>query len=328
MSLGPAALQDPGELAPRVRARDARAIGRALSWLEEGDARGGELLARLRSDGTPQPQQGWRIGVTGAPGGGKSTLVDRLVERWRAAGRRVAVVAVDPSSPFSGGALLGDRIRMTRWHADPEVFVRSMATRGRLGGLADAALRAAALLEAAGFDRIVLETVGVGQSEVDVAAAADTTVVVLTPAGGDDVQAIKAGVMEVADVCLVNKSDLPGADRLRRHLLAAQGHAPASEGAWRPAVVACRADVGDGIDEALAAIDAHRAWRSEREEAPERERRRAQAELAAAVRAHADRRVHEAGDAWVEAVRTGRTTADAAAARLLSGGDDAVASDA
>lgn len=297
-----------------------RALGRALSWLEAGDDRGPAVLSRLRRDGAGT--DAWRVGVTGVPGGGKSTLTDRLVGHWRSEGERVAVVAVDPSSPFSGGALLGDRIRMGRWHADPGVFVRSMATRGRLGGLAAATLRAAALLEAAGFARIVLETVGVGQSEVDVASAADTTVLVLAPGGGDDVQAVKAGVLEVADVLVINKADLPGADRLRRDLAAAQGLIAPAPDAWTPPLILARADDGDGVADVVDAIDTHRAWRAGREDAGARAQRRAAAELTAALRDRADRIAAERAEAWTAALVAGEATAEEVAERLLPGASD------
>src|SRR5690606_2451579 len=164
--------------------------------------------------------------LTGSPGSGKSTLGDALIAAWRALELKVAVVAVDPSSPFSGGAILGDRIRMLRWFDDEEVFIRSMASRGHLGGLAAGTLRAVALLDAAGFERVLVETVGVGQSEVAIAEAADSTVVVLTPGSGDGVQAFKAGIMEIGDIFCVNKADLPGADRVRREIRAALDLAP------------------------------------------------------------------------------------------------------
>jgi len=320
---------DASTLARAVLEGTPRAVARAISWLEAGDRRGAQVLATLRR--TRGEREAWWVGVTGAPGSGKSTLVDKLVEAWRAQGASVAVLAVDPSSPFSGGALLGDRIRMTRWHADPGVFVRSMSARGRLGGLAAATVRAATLLEAAGFDRIVIETVGVGQSEVDVAAAADTTLLVLAPGAGDDVQAVKAGVSEIADVLIVHKCDLPGAERLRRDLAAAQALAPTAEGAWRPPIVLASANDGTGLVDVVAAVAAQRAWREGREDRAARRLRRAEAELTAALQARIERLLRARPDAWLAPLVAGEVDAEQLAERLLPAGgldaDDAVASE-
>lgn len=323
----------------RFLAGDARALARGLSWLEAADPRGAALLAGARVAlwaGPPaasreRAEAGRVIGLTGAPGAGKSTLADRLIEAWRARGERVAVLAVDPSSPFSGGALLGDRVRMTRWAGDDGVFVRSMASRGRTGGLAPAALDALALLAAFGFDVVLLETVGVGQAEVDVAAVADTTVVALAPGLGDDVQAAKAGLMEIADVFALTKADRPEAERLAREVRDAVGlrdavGAPAD--AWRPALVmvaagAAAADLpptvaaDGGVAELLAAIEAHEAHLRRSGEA--RRRRAARTRLAVGLRAQTV--VQAALDAlpaerW-EAVAAGRTPADALAAEAL-----------
>jgi LAO/AO transport system kinase len=228
----------------RFLAGDARALARGLSWLEAGDPRGQRLLAAARAAAHGRADAVRVVGLTGAPGAGKSTLADRLIEAWRARGRRVAVLAVDPSSPYSGGALLGDRVRMTRWAGDDGVFVRSMASRGRTGGLAPGALDALALLAAFGFDVVLLETVGVGQAEVDVAAVADTTIVALAPGQGDDVQAAKAGLMEIADVFALTKADRPEAERLARDVRDAIGlrdAVGAPRSAWRPALVAVAA---------------------------------------------------------------------------------------
>src|SRR5688572_19830080 len=203
-------------LVERVRARDPAAIARAISIVESQPAECARLLDALEL----ATSQAYRVGVTGPPGVGKSSLVSRLVTEWRQRGRSVAVLAVDPSSQISGGALLGDRVRMLAHAGDREVFTRSMATRGQLGGLASATADAARVLDAAGFDLVVIETVGVGQDEVDVVRAADICVVTLAPGAGDDVQALKAGVMEIADVFVVHKADLPGADRLAATLQA------------------------------------------------------------------------------------------------------------
>lgn len=272
-----------------VAARDERALARVISLVERGGERGDELLRRLR----PDTGRAAVVGITGAPGSGKSTLTDALIERWRADGRTVGVVAIDPSSPFSGGAILGDRIRMTRWYADEGVFIRSLATRGHLGGLSAATLRVAAVLDAAAYDVVVIETVGVGQSEVDVADAADTTVVVLTPAGGDAVQAFKAGIMEVGDVFCVNKADLPGADRVRREVRAALDLAMPAEGAWRAPIVSTVAATGEGVPDLVKRIDAHRDHLAERGLLEDARRRRVRSEVLALLGA-ALRRAWEA----------------------------------
>ncbi|GAA4400464.1 methylmalonyl Co-A mutase-associated GTPase MeaB [Fodinibacter luteus] len=201
------------------------------------------------------------VGVTGAPGVGKSTTTNALVAEYRRQGRRVGVLAVDPSSPFSGGALLGDRIRMSEHAADPDVFIRSMASRGHLGGLSWAAPQALRVLDAAGCDVVLVETVGVGQSEVEVAATADTTLVLLAPGMGDGIQAAKAGILEVADVLVVNKADRDGADRTVRDLRHAVQLGDRSEpGAWRPRVVRTVATGGDGVDDVVSAVEEHRRW--------------------------------------------------------------------
>ena len=212
-------------------AQEERALARAITLLEAGRDEGQTLLKNVR----PRGGRARVVGVTGAPGSGKSTLVDKLIGVARGRGLKVAVVAIDPTSPFSGGAILGDRIRMGRWHTDAGVFIRSMATRGHLGGLAAASLQVVALLDAHGFDFVFIETVGVGQSEVDVVKVADTTLLVLTPGQGDGVQAFKAGIMEIADVFAINKFDLPGGPRLKREIKAALelGHATTKAGGRR-----------------------------------------------------------------------------------------------
>ncbi len=248
-------------------------VGALLGRLTEGDRRALARLLTLVEDGTPAEQQavvaalhpqGGRarvLGITGAPGVGKSSITSALVAAARARGRRVAVLAVDPSSPRTGGALLGDRIRMQEHHGDDGVFVRSMAARGHLGGLAAAVPSAALVLDAAGFDDVIVETVGVGQSEVDVAAMAGTTVVVLAPGLGDGVQAAKAGILEVADVLVVNKADQPGAGRLESELrgMLELGHVVGSDdGGWTAPVLRTVAVRGEGVAELLDAVDEHR----------------------------------------------------------------------
>jgi LAO/AO transport system kinase len=243
-------------LARAVMRGERRAIARAINLVERESRDAAELLGCLRC----QVGRAYRIGVTGPPGAGKSTLVARLGAALCRRRQSVAVVAVDPSSPFSGGALLGDRVRMAEIWSDDRVFIRSMAARHALGGLAAKTIDVADVLDAAGFDVILLETVGVGQGELDVAQAADTTVVVLTPESGDDIQAAKAGLMEIADVFVLNKCDRPGSDAafaaIRAMLNLKQRDLPRSD--WLPALVRTAAEVGSGIDDALAAIDAHR----------------------------------------------------------------------
>jgi len=207
-------------------------VARAATLIENRAAKAHSLLQELFS----HTGKATVIGITGAPGAGKSTLVDKIAHQLRAESKQVGIIAVDPTSPYTGGAILGDRIRMLSHHADPGVFIRSMATRGWLGGLAAATTDMALLLDAAGRDFVLVETVGVGQDEVEIAKLADVTVVVLVPGMGDDVQAIKAGIMEIADVFLINKSDLPGADRLEREIKAMQSLSTRKDG-WVPPIV-------------------------------------------------------------------------------------------
>ncbi len=203
------------DAAQRILAGDPRALARAATWIEDRRPEAEALLREL----FPRTGRALIVGVTGAPGAGKSTLCDQFAKALRAERKTVAVLAVDPTSPYTGGALLGDRIRMQQHHADPGVFIRSMATRGWLGGLAAATTEMTMLFDAAGYDVVIVETVGVGQDEVEIARLADVTVVVLVPGMGDDVQAIKAGIMEIADVFVINKADLPGAEKLERELM-------------------------------------------------------------------------------------------------------------
>ncbi len=221
------------------------------------------------------------VGVTGAPGVGKSTSTSALVRVWRAQGRRVAVLAVDPSSPYSGGALLGDRVRMGDHATDRDVFIRSMASRGHLGGLAWAAPQAVRVLDAAGFDVVLLETVGVGQSEVEVAGAADTTVVLLAPGMGDGIQAAKAGILEVGDVYVVNKADRPGATGVRRDLRSMLALTERRDADWRPPVLLMSAQSGEGVAEVTEALDRHLAHARDTGELARRRLVRARAEIEA-----------------------------------------------
>jgi LAO/AO transport system kinase len=247
----------PDALAARVLEGDPRAVARAISRLEDAAA-GDSASAALVSAIFGRTGRAYLIGITGVPGGGKSTLVDQLIATVRAAGLTVAVLAIDPTSPFSGGAVLGDRVRMGRHAGDRGVFVRSMATRGHLGGLARTTGDAALVLDAAGFDVVLIETVGVGQDEVDVARTADATVVVLVPGTGDDVQAMKAGIMEIADVFVANKADREGIDRLVQSVEAALSLQPAEPGAWVPPVLKTEATTGRGLDELWATLQRFR----------------------------------------------------------------------
>lgn len=243
---------DLADLVERLRAGDPRALPRLISLLERGSDQGQRALSALY----PQTGRAQIIGITGPPGAGKSTLVNALIGSFRATGRRVAVLAIDPSSPYSGGAVLGDRIRMMERHADDGVFIRSMASRGRLGGLAAAASDVVHLLDAAGFDVILLETVGAGQDGVDIARLARTVVVLQVPGLGDGVQAIKAGMLEVGDILVVNKADLPGAKEVGR--LLRQSVMPLTPGdAPEIPVLYTAASTAEGIDELRDAIDAH-----------------------------------------------------------------------
>jgi len=229
------------ELAEHVLTGDPRALARAATIIESRSSGSEPLMREL----FPHTGRALIVGITGAPGAGKSTLVDQLTHKLRQEDKKVGVIAVDPTSPYSGGAILGDRIRMLSHHADPGVFIRSMATRGALGGIAKATTEMALLMDAAGLDVILVETVGVGQDEVEIARVADVTVVVLVPGMGDDVQAMKAGIMEIADVFVINKADIAGADRLEREIKAVSPHS---------LIVQTTAKEAIGIGEALAAI--------------------------------------------------------------------------
>ncbi len=247
-------------LTDRLLAGDKGAIARLVSWAENDDPHFPATISALY----PKIGRSWRVGVTGPPGVGKSTLVNVLAKLEREAKRTVAILAVDPSSPFTGGALLGDRIRMEERTLDPGVYIRSMASRGSHGGLARAAVDACDVMDAFGFDDILIETVGVGQAEYDVVAAADTVIVVLCPGAGDGIQAMKAGLIEVADVLVVNKNDLPGADRLQVDLeeavhIRTYGRSETkTEPGWIAPVVACSAASGEGVADLARAIEQHR----------------------------------------------------------------------
>ncbi len=242
------------DLLEPLRRGEARALGRAISWMENGHPGARALMAQL----WPHLGRAAVIGITGSPGAGKSTLTDRLARVLLAEGQRVGILAVDPTSPFSGGAILGDRIRMQRIAAEPGIFIRSMATRGALGGLARATQDAIDLLDAAGFDTVIVETVGVGQDEVDVVSCVQTCCVVLVPGMGDEIQAIKAGIMEVADLFIINKADRDGADQVEQEVEAMKSLAMPQ--GWDPPVLRTVAQQGTGIPELLAQVREHGRW--------------------------------------------------------------------
>jgi len=273
----------PAALLARLRQDDPAGLSRAISVVEDASPGFEDLLRAAQRRGGA----GHRIGITGPPGAGKSTLTHRLARWWRAAGRTVGIVAVDPTSPVTGGALLGDRIRMEGVALDPGVFIRSMATRGALGGLALATREVCDLLDAAGYDRLVVETVGVGQSELDVVAAADTVVLVLTPESGDGIQTLKSGLMEVADIFVVNKADRPQADQQAREIrVALELRAPGltqGEPRWEPPIVLTVAERGEGTAELGDAVERHHAWLAGTGELARRRRRRAAEQTRAIV---------------------------------------------
>jgi LAO/AO transport system kinase len=267
-----------GDLLARARAGDKRSIARLVSVVENDDPGAAEAMRALY----PETGRAQTVGITGPPGGGKSTLVNRLAGAYRERASRVAIVAVDPSSPFSGGAILGDRIRMRERFLDEGIFIRSMASRGHAGGLARATSRVVNVLDALGTDVVLVETVGVGQEEVDVIRVVDTVCLVTVPGLGDDIQAIKAGILEIADVLVVNKADRPGADEAARDL--AQMLTLAKDRPWKTPIVRTSAQSGEGLPQLMEAIEKHRLWSRDSGEYIERRRGAARAEVEALLR--------------------------------------------
>jgi LAO/AO transport system kinase len=269
--------RDVPTLVARAREGDPRSVARLIS-LVENDA---PELPEVASALAPFAGKAQILGLTGSPGVGKSTTTNELVRALRKAGHRVGVLAVDPSSPFTGGAILGDRVRMQEHTTDPGVYIRSMSSRGHLGGLAAATPQAVRVLEGAGCDVILVETVGVGQAEVEIASLADTTLVLLAPGMGDAIQAVKAGILEIADVFVVNKADRPGADATYRDIQGMLGLGDRAPGQWRPQVLRVTAVRGEGIEDVVSAIEKHRAWLEKTGELRRRRQARAAAEVEA-----------------------------------------------
>lgn len=312
---------DVPQLVEQARQGRPRAVARLISLVEGAAPELREVMAAL----APLTGNAYVVGLTGSPGVGKSTTTSALVTAYRRAGKRVGVLAVDPSSPFSGGALLGDRVRMSEHASDPGVYIRSMATRGHLGGLAWAAPQAIRVLDGAGCEVILVETVGVGQSEVEIASQADTSVVLLAPGMGDGIQAAKAGILEIGDVYVVNKADRDGADATARELNHMLGLGESrTPGDWRPPIVKTVAARSEGIDEVVEALEKHRAWMEEHGVLGERRRARAAHEVESiAVTALRERIGDLSGDrrldALAERIVAGETDPYRAADELVDG---------
>jgi len=311
-----------GSLAERLAAGDRRALARAISLVENRDPEGDRLVAEL----FPRTGGARVIGITGPPGVGKSTLIGSMTKRLREDERTVGVLSVDPSSPFTQGAVLGDRIRLADHFLDPGVFIRSMASRGALGGLAEAALQAALLMDAAGKDDVLLETVGVGQGEIDVVDHADTVILALMPGSGDSIQALKAGVMEIPDIIVVNKSDHPLADTMVREVRAVLALGPRLS--WRVPVVRTEASNGTGVEELIEKIAEHREHIESEGSLAERRARNLRAEVLGIAAARMRRELEERATSdpeWaelLESVVARRTDPASAARRLLEGSGD------
>lgn len=312
----------PNSLTARILAGDIRAAGRLMRWVDDNLPEAQAELAALY----PHTGNAYFIGITGNPGAGKSTLVDALITHLRAQNLRVGCVAIDPTSPFSGGAILGDRVRMQQHSLDHGVFIRSVATRGNLGGIARSTPAMVQILDAMGFDIVIIETIGVGQGEVDIVRLADTNVVVAVPGLGDDIQAEKAGLMEIANIFAVNKADLPGADRVVRELrtmlnLSLPDRTP-DPTTWRPPILKMSASHDQGIDALLTAILEHRTWLEKHGAKRDRERTRAEQFVRLIVTEKLNNRIQNATQttSWQESIEKllDRTTTphDAAAALL------------
>ena len=307
------------DLVERARDGDARAVARLVSLVEDASPMLREVMAGL----APHAGHAQIVGITGSPGVGKSTSTNALVAALRTTGKRVGVLAVDPSSPFSGGALLGDRVRMQDHALDPDVYIRSMASRGHLGGLSWSTPQALRVLDAAGCDVVLIETVGVGQSEVEIAGLADTTLVLVAPGMGDGIQAAKAGILEIGDIYVINKADREGADTVRRDLRNMLALADRLAEGWRPPIVKTVAQTGEGVDSVVEQIDEHRAWMQSSGELARRRVRRARDEIEAiAVTALRERwgDVHARTelDDLADQVATGASDPYAAADSLLA----------
>ncbi len=310
---------DADRLLDQALAGSVQALARLISLVEDGDPRGYQALARLH----PRTGRAHLVGVTGPPGAGKSTLVDALIRLLRARGQTVAVAAVDPTSPFTGGAVLGDRIRMQDHATDPGVFIRSMATRGGLGGLAPATADVVKVFDAAGYQVVIVETVGTGQAEVDVVGAADTVVIVLVPGLGDAVQTLKAGILEIGDVFVVNKADHPDADRTAAEIKMMLGMAGPRDG-WHPPVLLTVATAGQGVDGLLQAVDEHRQFLQARGLLERRRRQRHKAEILRILDARLRQRILEGAggdqrlDEYAGKVAAGEMDPYTAAERLMA----------
>jgi LAO/AO transport system kinase len=306
------------DLVERARNGEARAVARLISLVEDESPLLREVMAGL----APHTGTAQIVGVTGPPGVGKSTSTNALVKAIRATGKRIGVLAVDPSSPFSGGALLGDRVRMQDHALDRSVYIRSMASRGHLGGLSWSTPQALRVLDAAGCDVVLIETVGVGQSEVEIAGLADTTLVLTAPGMGDGIQAAKAGILEIGDIFVVNKADRDGAEQVRRELRTMISLAERTEESWRPPIVMTVAQTGQGVAEVVEKIEAHRTWMESSGELARRRVRRARDEIEAIAVTSLRRRwgdVHERTelDVLAEQVVAGTSDPYAAADSLL-----------
>lgn len=312
--------EEAAKIVAAIRAGDRRALAKALTLAEHR----GDFAAEVQRQASTFDDLSYVVGITGPPGAGKSTLVAAVIDAVRRMDNRVAALAVDPTSPISGGALLGDRIRMQRHAIDGGAFIRSVASQGQSGGLALSTPRAVRLLGLAGFDWILVETVGIGQVEIDIAKTADTTVVVLNPGGGDDVQASKGGLLEVADILVVNKADRDGAKKTRRELLQMLSITRLPDPEWVPPIVMTVAETGEGIDELWAAIEKHKAHLHTSQQLATRRMRRGEVEVQAAMQAVMDRLLSTSSTdpeqaALYAAVTRGEIDAFAAAYRLLEG---------